>query len=258
MGIQLKKDETDGNVQDNIQENGNNSFPDINDQNNPESKFRGGIGDGTVDIDKINDLPAYTAPPVNNNMGVGAASGAEKRAIIYKIIGVLIILVVVFFIYRGVTFMTGSGGKDITNELTKTEEEIASDMKIKFEDNEARVRAIPQYANGTITVRSGKDIHVVYLDGEQVGVNSDSRKYRFFGVGINDPEKHALDNMTYQYDDCIVVLNDLMGGNSDTYFYYNKKNNDVFVLTINKNSARVVNMTYFTDYKRIVETLTIN
>lgn len=249
MGMQLKND---GSNNPTDEEPVSRFMDDSVDVSQEESKFRGGIGDGTVDIDKINDLPAYTAPPVMNEGGVGAASGAQRRSIIYKVIGLVLLLVAIIFIARGVKYMTGSGGKDITDELTKTEEEIASDMKIKFEDNDARLRAIPQYAKGTVTVRSGKDLHIVYLNDEQVGVNSDSRKYRFFGVGINDPEKTALNKMTYQYEDCIVIANDLIAGNSDTFFYYNKKNNDAFVLAINKNSARVVNMTYFTDCKKML------
>ena len=263
MSIQLKNG-PDDNVSDEIQgvssgvtqPNLNNDFADgftdDFDPNDPESKFRGGLGDGTVDIDKINDLPAYTAPPVMNEGSGGIASGAEKRSLIYKIIGIVILLVAIVFIYRGVNYLTGTGGKDITAELTKSEDEIAKDMRIKFEDNDARLKSIPHYANGTVKVRSGKELHVVYLDDEQTGINSNSRKYRFFGVGINDPEKTAVNNMTYQYEDCIIVASDLIAGNSDTYFYYNTKNNDAFVLAINKNSARVVNMTYFTDCKKML------
>ena len=259
MSIELKHG-PDDNLQEGVQGGALNSMqPDLNDglsdgfdPKDPESKYRGGLGDGTVDIDKINDLPAYTAPPLMNEGSGGVASGAEKRSMIYKAIGIIILLVAIIFIYRGVNYLTGTGGKDITAELTKSEDEIAKDMRIKFEDNDARLRAIPQYANGTVKVRSGKDLHVVYLDDEQTGINSDSRKYRFFDVGINDPEKTAVSKMTYQYDDCIVVASDLIAGNSDTYFYYNKKNNDAFVLAINKNSARVVNMTYFTDCKKML------
>ncbi|MBO4864800.1 MAG: hypothetical protein J5517_10565 [Eubacterium sp.] len=250
MAIQLKNDEN------NVTEAAENKPVGAGfDPNDPESKFRGGLGDGKVDIDKINDLPAYTAPPLMNDEGSGVMSGSERRSLIYKIVGGVILLIVCILIYKGVFYMTGSGGKDITEELTKTEDEIASDMKIKFEDNEAKVRAIPSYSYGKVTVRSGKDLNVVYVADKQVGVNTDSRNYRFFEVGINEPWKQAQGSMSYKYDDCIVVANDILEGNSDSYFYFNEKNNDVFVLTVNKNTARVVNMTYFTDYKRMTETL---
>ena len=251
MAIKLKNDDTNE-AQETLDQKPD-SFSDFEDEQ--ESKFRGGIGDGTVDIDKINDLPAYTAPPVINSGRSGAVSGAQRRSIIYKIIGIILVAVLCFFVYKGVSYMTGSGGKDITDELTKSEDEISKDLKITFEDNPARVKSISHFCAGEITVRSGKELHLVYYKDEQIGVNSNSRKYRFFGVGINDAEKTALKNMTYQYDDAFVFSGDLTGGSSDTYYYYNKKNNDCLVLTINKNSARVANMTYFTDFKKATATL---
>ena len=257
MAIKLKNNESANQTDGNEMTPG--SFePSDNLNNQAESKYHGGLGDGKVDIDKINDLPAYTAPPVMGNGGTGAASGSAKRSIIYKVIGIIIILIALVFMVKGIRFMTGSGGKDITDELSKSESELASDFKTQFTDNPARVSAIPQYCGGDINVKSGKDLHIVYYKDKQIGLNTDSRKYRLFGVGINDPEKTAIKKMTYQYDDCIAILNDLMGGSSDTYFYYNKKNNDCFVLTINKNSARVVNMTYYNDFKKVTSTLTMN
>ena len=47
------------------------------DSNDPENKFRGGLGDGKVDIDKVNDLPAYTAPPLVNPDKKPVGSGAK-------------------------------------------------------------------------------------------------------------------------------------------------------------------------------------
>lgn len=225
------------------------------DSNDPENKFRGGLGDGKVDIDKVNDLPAYTAPPLVNPDKKPVGSGSSASSIVFKVIGVILILAVMFGLYKGVGYMTGSSGKDITSELSKSEEDIAKDLKITFEDNEKRANGIPQYANGTITVRSGKDLHVVYLNGKQIGVNTDSRKYRFYGIGINDPEQTAMKKTTYVYDDSMVVLTDMLGGNSKTYFYYNKKNKDCLALTISDSTNRVVNMTYYTDYKKITATL---
>jgi hypothetical protein len=96
---------------------------------------------------------------------------------------------------------------------------------------------------------------VVYLNGKQIGVNTDSRKYRFYGIGINDPEQTAMKKTTYVYDDSMVVLTDMLGGKSKTYFYYNKKNKDCLALTISDSTNRVVNMTYYTDYKKSTATL---
>ena len=67
MSIQLKNGSDDnvsdeiqgvssGVTQPNLKNDFADGFTDDIDPNDPESKFRGGLGDGTVDIDKINDL----------------------------------------------------------------------------------------------------------------------------------------------------------------------------------------------------------
>ena len=61
--------------------------------------------------------------------------------------------------------------------------------------------------------------------------------------------------MTYEYDDCMILLDDVTNGESDTYFYYNEKKNDCLVLTVNNRSNRIADMTYYTDYKKVTEKL---
>lgn len=223
------------------------------------SKFQGGYGDGTVSIDKINDLPTYTAPPVMNTGAVGVSGNSStSRTVVLRVVAILFVALLVFAFYKMAIYFTASGGKDITSSLTKSEDEISKELGITFEDNAERVRAIPQYSSGTVTVKSGNELHIVYINGKQVGVNTDSRKYRFFNVGINDPEQTALRDMTYQYDDSMIVMNDLLGGNSSTYFYYNKKNKDCLVLTVSDKTNRIVSMTYYTNFKKATETLSIS
>ena len=224
-----------------------------------ESKFRGGYGDGKISADMINDLPAYTAPPVMNSGGAGVGGKASRnRSVIYRIIAVVFAVAAVFGFIKIAQHFTSSGGKDITEYLTKSEETISSGLVISFKDNPDRVSAIPRYTNREITVKSGNELHLVFIKGKQVGINTDSRKYRFFGVGINDAEQTAVKNMTYEYDDKFMVLNDMLGGNSNTEFFYNKKNKDCFALTMSDRTNRVVNMTYYTDYKKMLETLSLS
>ena len=227
----------------------------LNDLQAPEDKFRGGIGDGTVDIDKINDLPTYTGPTQMSNDSTGLNSGRQTRKIISAVIGLIIVGIICFGIYKGAQYFTGSGGKDITDKLTMTEDELAKDMKITFEDNENKVKSVQQYSRGTVTVRSGKDLNVIYINGKQMGINTSSRSYRFYGVGINDPEVNADKNMTFKADGAMSILSDLTGGKSDVYYYYNETDNDCLVLVINKESNRVVDMTYYYDYKKVTESL---
>ena len=219
------------------------------------SKFRGGIGDGTVDIDKINDLPAYTGPSVIPGGSTGLNSGKKKRNIISLIIVGAILIAVAFFIYKGAMYMTSSSGKDITDKLTMTEEELSKDMGVTFEENADKVRSIYQYSNGTVTVKSAEDLNIVYINGKQVGINTTSRKYRFYDIGINDPNQTVQKKTSYKYENYTTVLSDVIGGNSDVYIYYNTQNNDCLFLIISKNTNRVVNMTYYTDCDKVMENL---
>lgn len=218
------------------------------------SKYRGGIGDGKISADKINDLPPYTAPPVVD-VKVGTNSSSKIISIIFKVVGVLVILAVLFALYKGIGYVTGSGGEDITSKLTLSEEELAQDMDTTFEDNENIVKMIPRYTNGTVTAKTGNELDIVYVNGKQVGVHTNGRKYRFFGVGVNDPAYTAEDNMTYKYDSSFEVLTDYMKENSESHFYYNEKNNDCLVLTVSKNTNRVVSMVYYTNYHKMTENL---
>ena len=213
------------------------------------------IQDRTVDIDKINDLPTYTGPTQMSDKSTGLNSGRQKRKIISTIIGLLVVGLICFGVYKGAHYLTGSGGKDITEQLSLSEEEMAQVLDIKFEDDENRVKGIQQYSKGKVTVRSGDDLNIVYINGKQQGVDTLSRKYRFFDVGINDPEQDAHKNMTFQYDGCMSILSEMTGGSSDTYYYYSDTNGDCFVIVVNKNTNRVVDMTYYYDYKKVTESL---
>lgn len=220
------------------------------------NKYKGCLGTGTADMDKIGQLPTYTAPPVMEKEGLNVNS--NTRRIIFRIIGLIFLVIIGFTAYKLTVYLTGDGGEDITADLDKDEEELAAKYDITFKDNDKRVKAIPNYSTGKMTVRSGKDLHLIYINGKRVGINTDSRDYRFFDVGINQPAREAMNNMSYEYEMSMIIGNDLMGGSSDSYYYYNTKKNDCFVLTVNGNSNRIVNMTYFTDFKKMTERLVID
>ncbi|MCR5212975.1 MAG: hypothetical protein K6E10_01035 [Eubacterium sp.] len=225
------------------------------DSSDPLSKYRGGYGDGKIDAEKINDLPAYTGPTYIPSDNAGVNSNKKTRNIIvYSIFAVILILIGVVIV-KTARNLTSSGGKDISENLTLSEEELSKKMSVQFSDNPNASKRIPQYSTGAVTVKSGNGLDVIYIDGKQVGISTASRDYRFFGIGINDPEKTVESKMTYVFEDEFIVLDDALYGQSDTTYYYNEKNNDCFALTFNKNTARVVCMTYYTNYKRITETV---
>ena len=90
------------------------------------------------------------------------------------------------------------------------------------------------------------------MDGEQIGVNTSGREYQFYGVSVNQPEIDAVHHMTYQSTGFGEEVQKMPGA-SRVHYYYNIRNNDCLVLTVNSHSNRVVSVTYYTDYDMIVK-----
>ena len=197
--------------------------------------------------------------PVIKDMGAVAPErskiSSSTRSVIYKIIGVLLIFALGFAFYMMAKYLIFSSGDDITDYLTLSESEIADKLGIKFEQHDELAKSAQQYSGGAVTVRAGEGLQAVYIDGRQVGYCTDSRDWRFFGVGINDSEKDALEKMTYKYESSFVVLNDMLEGNSNTYYYYDSAKNTCFVLAINSKSNRVAYMAFYTDFRAISKDL---
>ena len=202
--------------------------------------------------------PEETLPVIKDMGAVTPEStkiSSSTRGVIYKIIGGIFILALGFAFYLMAKYLIFSSGDDITNYLSLSEMEISDTLGIDFEQHDELAKSVQQYSGGTVTVRAGKGLQVVYIDGKQVGVSTDSRDWRFFGIGINDSEKDAIEKMTYQSEGSFTVLNDMLGGSSNSYYYYDTTKNTCFVLTINSKSNRVAYMAYYTDFKTISKDL---
>ncbi|MBR6171966.1 MAG: hypothetical protein IKQ49_02195 [Eubacterium sp.] len=208
---------------------------------------------GDKDWNPEQGLPAIVDHGAVRTGKVKAAS--SKSSIVFKVIGVLLLLGVAFGAVKLVQHILGSGGEDISQYLGLSEAEIADKLDISFEQHNELSKYIQQYSGGTVTVREGDGLQTVYIDGKQVGVCTDSHDYRFWGVGINDADKDVASLITFKNDGSFVVLNDLMGGSSTSYYYTNYADNTVFVITINGNTNRVVFLSYFTDLNLVTKNL---
>lgn len=188
--------------------------------------------------------------------GVGAGINDQRAKVIRIIIGIVILALFVGGCFYGVNYFLGYGGKDITAYLNMTEDEIADHFNIEFYDNTELPAKIPVYIDKSrVTAKSGGGMDLIFINGEKVGVKTDSRKYKFYNVGVNESEKNALDTMTYKYDASFVVINDLAGGTSKDYFYYRKKEGDCLVITVNDTSNRVACLAYYNDYRLVSKDL---
>ena len=248
MAIQLKKENPSG--------DGNNEESKVSDEAAKESTPKFGYDDDTPDFlrDGVDTLPAYK-DVVAMHSDKGAGVNDKKRSVIYKSVAVVIALVVAFFAYKGIAYLLVSSGKDISDVLDKPEEEIASELGVTFKDDNTDIKKIPKYARGKLTLRSDGELNIVYIDGRQIGVNTSSRKYKFFGIGINEPQQRIDDEITFKYEDCMTVLTDLMGGSTRTYFYRNTKENQCLAVVVQESTNRVVGMTFYTNYRKATELL---
>ena len=181
-----------------------------------------------------------------------------------QLIGMLVKFVIAFLVCGALIFegkeivsILLPEGEDITNLLKKDGNVIAAELGVTFVSNAEWAAQIPQYTNGTVSVKSDpdKEIGIVYIDGKQAGVHIRSNKYTIYGIQINDGEKQAYEDTSYPFENFTSVLNDMAEGKTTTYFYYNTQQNDCVALAINDTTNRIVAMTYFYDYDKIVETL---
>lgn len=195
-----------------------------------------------------------------HNSVTASIQGQEKQANpikvgIIKLIIALMIGVVLFFGGKYIMSILSPEGMDITSILNKDADTIASVLGVTFQDNTEWVSQIHQYSTGTTTVKAADDIGIIYIDGKQAGVHIRDEKYTIYGIQIGQGEQNAYDNMTYPYDDFLSILNDMAEGKTTTYYYYSNERNDCVALTVNDTTNRIVGITYFYDFNKIMETI---
>ncbi|MBR6403511.1 MAG: ABC transporter ATP-binding protein [Eubacterium sp.] len=176
-----------------------------------------------------------------------------------KFAGFIVAALIVFIGYEGVVYLMNPSGKDISNFLDKPEKTISTQLDTKFmKSNKDVIKEVPLLASGDVGVRSDGDLNIIYVSGKQVGINTKGKKYKFFNVEINQSAKEAENNMTYKYEKSKEILKDMLGGVSDSYIYYNEKENTGLVLTINAETNKVRAITYYPDLKAVTKSISID
>ena len=216
-------------------------------QNTDKEKY------GDKDWSPEQGLPNYVDKTA---VSTGSANlSSKKRGVIYWIVGVVLLAALAFGVVKVVQSILNSSGEDISQYLGLSEAEIADKLGIKFEQHNELAGRVQQYSGGTVTVREGSGLQIVYIDGKQVGVCTDGHDYKFWGIGINEPGNNVDSLLTFKNDGRFVVLNDLMGGSSTSYYYTNYADNTVFVVTVNGNTNRVVYLSFFMDMSLVTRNL---
>lgn len=175
-----------------------------------------------------------------------------------NIMGIVKWVVIVAVLALGVKLVAGIVNPKVVDVSQYTDLEkdaLETKLDVELQNDSAMAGRVTHYSNGTITVEGDGEIGVVYIDGARKGIHIDDKKYMLYGLSIGDGEYQIEDKITYDYESYFNVLNDMVGGNSTAWFYYNTASNDCIVVFVNDKSARIVAMTYFNDYKLISENL---
>lgn len=231
----------------------------------PEKKVEKKLEDLSDDYIAGNEISGNVATnstgPYNNPVKISttvAMPTQNKAKSDFDVMGIVKWVVIIAVVVIGVKVISGllnPKTTDVTGYVDYDAAQLEKELDVSLEENADMITQITHYSNGTVTVDGDGKIGVVYIDGKRKGLHINDKAYNMYGVSIGEGEYRVEDIITYDYDDCFSVLNDMVGGQSTATFYYNVANNDCFVIIVNDNSARVVAMTYFNDYKLISQNL---
>lgn len=200
-------------------------------------------------------------PYVNNPVRISTvveAPSAGKRIPGYGVLAIARWMMILAAIAGAVFFImkvVNPEAKDVTNLVNMDVEEVESALDVTLNENSSMVSQIYQYSNGNVTVYGNGEIGVVYIDDGYAGLHINDKKYSLYGVKIGDSEATAEANMTFDFDESMIVLNDIVQGNSTTVFYKNKIKGDCLAVIYNDHSNRAVAMTYFKNCAMVTQNL---
>lgn len=243
MGLTLKGDEPEKKIEKTLEDLSDEYIAGIEPVNSANSMSAGSYNSNPVRITTTVSTPTHSS----------SKSGFDVMGIVKWIVVIAIIVV-------GVKLIAGVANPkvtDVTGYVDMDIAELEENLDITLQSDCDMKKQIHHYSNSTVTVDGDGEIGVVYFDGKRKGLHINHKKYNMYGVSIGDGEYKIDDNLTYQYEESFTVIDDMISGKSTAIFYYNTKNNDCLVVTINDNSARVVAITYYNDYKLISQNLDI-
>ena len=210
----------------------------------------------TGDLVSKNDFSNLDTPPVKISTNIDYQSPKKKNGLdIFSIIKWVVLIVIAIVAVKFIMNIANPKITDLTPYINMEADAVAKELDLSFSQDDNMASKIHQYSTGMVTVEGDGEVGVVYIDGIYAGLHTDSKSYSLYNLRVGDPEYSMEDNTTYNFDENMCVINDMFGGSSTTYFYYNKANNDCLAIIINSKSNRIAAMTYFNNYLKITETL---
>ena len=245
MKLQVKRDEND--LAEEAKKKEMEGMPEFN----PELEFD--VYKQPESLNKTTEIKSYMSEDdfnvvINPPEKINPITGTIIKVVICVVIALSGFIVFKTFIYPDPV--------DLTADAKASEEELSAKYHINFKRDEGMDKFIPQWTkDATITVNSGKKLNTVYIDGKYSGIHFSDRRWTIYGLNIGLGETEIAGKITYKYDNCMVILNDALGGTSTADYYYNKAANTCLVVTISDTTNRIVALTYFTDLAKVTEAL---
>ena len=172
--------------------------------------------------------------------------------------------IIIIMVLAGIAFFVGrkyflasqaEKGRDLFTLGKSGESVITEELGITLTDSKDLINdELAWRTDKKLEVHSNDDIAIIYLDGQQTGLNVHSEQYKLFGVQIGMGDKEALQATTFKYKDNDYYVNkqDMDEGKTTTYYYYNTEQNDCLALTVNKMTNTVQGITYIYNYQVFV------
>ena len=174
-----------------------------------------------------------------------------------RIMGMVVYVGVIFGLYILIRNFLGSGGRELSPFVAKSEAELATALETKFEYNDDLGKAVSDTLGLPIKIKSDGELNLIYLNKRLIGLNTSGRKYQFFGVSVNEPEITAVHRMGFLHDSSAQEVGSIAEGASRSHYYFDTKSNECLVLTINSYSNRVVSITYYNDFAAVSNRLVL-
>ncbi len=177
---------------------------------------------------------------------------------LYKLVGIAIGVALALVACRGISYVLETKGTDISHLLALPEYQISREFQTEFNWDKDLPDQLPISLGEHVNAKTNGDINLIYVDGTYVAINTSSRDYRFYEVGINQSIRSSLSQTTFRYENSSKLTQTTRGKYSDSYIYCNWENNNCLVLTVNNTSNRVASLTYIRDLRAVANYLGVN
>ncbi len=175
----------------------------------------------------------------------------------FKLVCVAIASFLIYFSYQGIIYMIDTNGEEISYLFNRPDDLLAREMNTEFTDDIKLGDSMPVFTSGQVTAKTDGELNIVYVNNERVGFNTTGRDYKIFGISVNMTEISLKHRVTLVYDRVLHNLPSAYGGKSNMTYFVNDETGECLVVIISSSSNKVVSVSYFTDFDKVTEGITL-